>query len=265
MVQQVAQPGLSHTTRHGRNFRCAQSQLGIQRANLVANAQFTEAPETVPHVAADVDAIDAVIRQRIIFRVNLKRGVAGVGVWGKKPAALRAEWSEQFRLDAIRIAEQNVGPPFRPEPGYVHEREARSRREIHVAALRAVDFKRRLEHGRRIIFLHDLNQQAGLAVFLDEPVARGIVAPNSGQPRQHFVEFRRIDRLALEAFHVASDVGGFVRVGAFDFDELRSRNIAALPRFARLLMLLPICIAESKRFEQSRARIRGFVTALHNL
>src|SRR5439155_695254 len=56
VVQQVAQPGLSHTTRHGRNFRCAQSQLGIQRANLVANAQFTEAPETVPYVAADVDA-----------------------------------------------------------------------------------------------------------------------------------------------------------------------------------------------------------------
>ena len=131
--------------------------------------------------------------------------------------------------------------------------------------MRAVHFKRRLEHGRGVIFLHDINEQPCLTVFLDEPIARGIVAPDSGEPRQHFVELLRIDRLALKTFHVASDVGRFMRVGAFDFDELRRGNIAALPRFAYLLMFLPACIVESKRFEQGRSRISGFVTALHDL
>src|SRR5439155_23628428 len=98
--------------------------------------------------------------------------------------------------------------------------------------------------------LYDINEQAGLAVCLDDPIARGIVAPDSGEPRQHFVELLRIDRLALEAFDVASDIRRFVRVGAFDFDELRRGNIAALPRFAYLLMLLPACIVVSKLLEQ---------------
>ena len=74
-----------------------------------------------------------------------------------------------------------------------------------------------------------------------------------------------IDRLALESLHVAGDIRRFVRVSAFDFDESRLGNIAALPRFARLLMLLPIRIVESKRFEQARARMGGFVAALHDL
>ncbi len=183
----------------------------------------------------------------------------------KEPAALRVEWPEQFHLDAIRIAEQQIGAPFRAEPGYVHKGEARAHGEIHVAALRTVHFERRLEHGGCIIFLDDLNQQAGLPVLLDEPVACGIVAAHSGQPRQDFVQFFRFERLALEALYVASDVGGLVRVRSFNLDELRHGNVAAFERSAYPLMLLPIRIVESKRFQQTRARTGGFIAELHDL
>src|SRR5256885_12388798 len=98
VIEEVAQARLPHAAGHGRNFRRAKPQLGIQRANFIANAQFAEAPEAVPHIAANIDAIDAVVRQRIVLRVNRKRGVAGVRVWCKKPAAFRAKRPEQFRL-----------------------------------------------------------------------------------------------------------------------------------------------------------------------
>src|SRR6266403_4170054 len=111
VIEEVAQARLADATRHGGNFRRAQPQLGVQRANFVANAQLAEAPEAVPHVADSIDAIDAIVRQRIVLGINLKRGVAGVGVRRKKPAALGAKRPEQFRLDAVGISEQQISPP----------------------------------------------------------------------------------------------------------------------------------------------------------
>src|SRR5260370_2625037 len=74
--QPVAQMRLPDAAFHGRNFRRPQPQLGIQRANLVANAQFAEASEAVSQVAADIDAINSLIRQRNALSVNLTRAVA---------------------------------------------------------------------------------------------------------------------------------------------------------------------------------------------
>src|SRR5260370_14003901 len=118
VIQEVVQARLPDAACHRRNFRRAKAELGIQRANLVANAQFAEAPEAVTYIAADVDAIDAVVGQRVVLRIDLKRGVAGVGVRREKPAAFRTERPEQFRLDTVGISEQHVGPPFGAEAGY---------------------------------------------------------------------------------------------------------------------------------------------------
>ncbi len=131
--------------------------------------------------------------------------------------------------------------------------------------MRAIHFEGCLEHGRRIIFLDDLNQQPHLAVFFDEPVARGIVTSHTGQPRQHFVQFLGIDGLALKAFYVTSDVDRLVRVCSLDLDELRCGNIAALACLAHLLVRLPIGIVEGKRFEQPRARTCSLIAAQHDL
>src|SRR5437016_8150200 len=118
VIEEVAQARLPHAAGHGGNFRRAKPQPGVQRANFIADAQFAEAPEAVPHVAANIDAIDAIVRQRIVLRVNRKRGVAGVRVRRKKPAALRAKRPEQLRLKTVGIPKQHIGSPFRTEPGY---------------------------------------------------------------------------------------------------------------------------------------------------
>src|SRR4029077_10378446 len=133
-------------------------------------------------IAADIDAIDAVVREGIVLGVNRKGSVAGVGMRSEKPTALSAKWPEQLRLDAISIPDKQIGAPFRAEAGDVHKSEARAHGEIHVAALRAVHFEGGLEHGRRVIFLDDVNEQPGLAVFFDEAVAGRIVAADSGKP-----------------------------------------------------------------------------------
>src|SRR6267154_3063154 len=180
VVEQVTHVGLADAAFHGGNFRRAEAQLVIERADFVANAEFAEAPEGVTEVKADIGAIDAVVRQGIVLGINLKRGVAGVGVRREKPAALGAKRAKQFRLDAIGVADERIGAPFGAEAGDVHEGEARAHGEIDVAALRAVDFEGGLEHGRGVIFLYDLDEQPGLAVFLDKAVASGIVAAHAG-------------------------------------------------------------------------------------
>src|SRR5437667_11319592 len=128
------------------NFRRAEPQLSAQRTNLVTTSQFTEAPKAVTHIAANIDAIDAVIREGVVLGVDLKRGVAGVGTRRKKPAALRAKRPEQFRLDAVSISEQHIGTPFRAEPWHVHKREAPPGGDTSVAPLRIIYFNGRREH-----------------------------------------------------------------------------------------------------------------------
>src|SRR5216684_724627 len=85
VVQEVMQPGLPYPPFYRSNLRCSQSQLCIKRTDLVSHSQLTEAPEAQSQVAPDVDAIDAVIRQRVRLCVDLKRRVAGIGMWRKEP------------------------------------------------------------------------------------------------------------------------------------------------------------------------------------
>ncbi len=53
--------------------------------------------------------------------------------------------------------------------------------------------------------------------------------------------------------------------GPFHLDELRLWNVTPLSCFAHSLMLLPIRIVESKRFQQRRSCLRGLIAALHDL
>src|SRR5260370_22941020 len=53
VVQQVAQPRLPSAAFHREDYSRSPPHLGIQRPNLVANAQFAEAPEAVPHIATN--------------------------------------------------------------------------------------------------------------------------------------------------------------------------------------------------------------------
>src|SRR5215467_16084619 len=99
------QTRLSHAAFDGGNLRRPEPQLIIQRADFVADAQFAESPKAVSDVAADIDAIDAVVRQRVILRVNLKSGVAGVGMRCEKPATVRGERAIEFGLNAIGISQ----------------------------------------------------------------------------------------------------------------------------------------------------------------
>src|SRR5262245_18146596 len=106
------QMALPHAAFDGWNLRGSQPQLGVQRADLIANAQFAEAPETVSDVGADVDAVDAVIRERIVLRVNLKSCVAGVAVRHEKPVTVRSERTIEFSLNAVGVPEKQIGTPF---------------------------------------------------------------------------------------------------------------------------------------------------------
>jgi hypothetical protein len=94
--------------------------------------------------------------------------------------------------------------------------------------LRAIHFKRRLERRRRVIFLYYVDKQPGLTVLLGEPIAGRIVASHSREPRQHIVEFLRVERFAREGFQVTSNVDSLVLAGAFDFDELGRWSVRPL-------------------------------------
>src|SRR5882762_5962958 len=80
-------------------------------------------------------------------------------MWRKKPAALRAERPIEFGLDSVGIPEQQIGPPLRAEAGHIHKCKTRPHRELDIAALRAIHFKGRLEHGGRIAFLDHMDEQ----------------------------------------------------------------------------------------------------------
>src|SRR2546429_1663593 len=111
MVEQVMQMRLPHASFDGGNLGRPQAELGVEGADFISNAQFTEAAEAVPEIPTDVDAVDAVIRQRIVLRIDLKRRVAGVGTRRKKPAAFRREGTIEFSLH--RSEERRVGKECR--------------------------------------------------------------------------------------------------------------------------------------------------------
>src|SRR6266581_3448725 len=191
VVQEVMQPALPHATFYRRNLRCSQAQLCIKRTDLVSHSQLAESPEAQSQVAPDVDAIDAVIRQRVRLCVDLKRRIAGIGMRRKEPPALCLERPVQFGLNPVGVPQQQIGPPFRSEAGHVHERETRARREIHVAALRPVHLKGHLNHWRRVVFLDHLHEQPRPRAFFGKAIPGRVIAAYSGHSRQHLVEFLR--------------------------------------------------------------------------
>src|ERR1700674_678039 len=127
-------------------------------------------------------------------------------MWRKKPAALRAERPIEFGLDSVGIAEQQIGPPLRVEAGHIHKCETSPHRELDVAALRAIHFKGRLEHGGRIAFLDHMDEQPSPAVLFGEPVSGRIIAAHSLEPGQNMIELLRIERLVLKRLEGMRDV-----------------------------------------------------------
>ena len=169
----------------------------------------------------------------------------------KKPAALRPERPIEFGLDSVRIPEQQIGPPLRAEAGHIHKCETRPHREINVAALRAIHFKGRLEHGRRIAFLDHLEEQPGLAVLFGEPVSGRIIAAHSFEPCQNMVELFPVERLVLKRLEVMRDVRRPILTGSLNLDELRHRGLGPFPCRALSEVLLPVGIVESEGREQA--------------
>src|SRR5258706_16255297 len=140
-------------------------------------------------------------------------------MWRKKPAALRAERPIEFGLDSVGIPEQQIGPPLRAEAGHIHKCKTRPHRELDIAALRAIHFKGRLEHGGRIAFLDHMNEQPRPAVLFGETVSGRIVAAQSLEPRQSLVELLRIERPALESNVVGGDLRLPTTIGRLTLEE----------------------------------------------
>src|SRR6266705_3011535 len=264
VVQEVMQPALPHATFYRRNLRCSQTQLCIKRTDLESHSQLAEAPEAQSQVAPDVDAIDAVIRQRVGLCVDLKRRIAGIGMRRKEPPALRLERPVQFGLNPVGVPQQQIGAPFRSKAGHVHERVTRARGEIHIAALRPVHLKGHLNHGRRVIFLDHLHEQPRPRAFFGKAVPGRVIAAYASHPRQHLVEFLGVERSAWKRFQVAANVSRAMLIGSLNVHELWRGDFGPFACRARLEIFLPARIIESECGKQARSFLRRFIAFLHD-
>ena len=231
---------------------------------MVSHSQLAEAPEAQSQVAPDVDAIDAVIRQRVRLCVDLKRRIAGIGMWRKEPPALCLERPVQFGLNPVGVPQQQIGAPFRSKAGHVHERETRARGEIHVAALRPVHLEGHLNHGRRVVFLDHLHEQPRPRAFFGKAVPGRVIAAHSSHPRKDLVESLRVERSAWKRFQVAANVSRSVLIGSLDVHELWRGDIGSFARRTGLEIVLPAGIIKSERGKQARSFLRRFIAFLHD-
>src|SRR5271154_6435118 len=98
--------------------------MGIGIADVVSHAKFGETAESVAQVDTTVFLVEAIQGDRISFIEELESGVAGAHVRRKKPFAERIKRAIEFAGYAVGIAESEVGSPFGPVAGDIHEGQA---------------------------------------------------------------------------------------------------------------------------------------------
>ncbi len=180
MVHEVTQARGAGATVDGWNFGGTETQFGVEAPYVIADANFAESAEAVSEVRADIRAIKSIVSSRIVLGIDLKRRVAGAGVRRNEPLALCAERPIEFAGNSIGIPEQKIGAPFGAESGDIGESQPGAQCELNVARFRAIDFKSRMERGRRkIFFLYD-DQQTLFSVAIHNAVIQGVVSPASG-------------------------------------------------------------------------------------
>src|SRR5208282_2862811 len=119
---------------------------------------------------AGVFLVEAVERDRIIDLEELESGVAGADVGREEPLAQRIKGPVEFGVDAVSIAECEIGSPFGPVAGDVQEGQTPGFSEGHGLALGAVGLEAELKNRGRVALLVDGNNQPRLAVFFLQPI-----------------------------------------------------------------------------------------------
>ena len=104
--------------------------------------------------------------------------------------------------------------------GDVHEGEARAESEGDIVGFRAIHGKGRLHEWGRVGFFVHANEQTILAIFVDHTVGDAVVAAESGEASEIFIELRGLERFAYKSAEEILDVAGIFRADAFDANEL---------------------------------------------
>ena len=170
----------------------------------------------------------------------------------KEPLAGRREWPVEFALYAVGVAKNKIGAPFRPVSGDVEEGQAGGESEIHVVAFRSIHFKTQLQGGRSVeLFVHR-HQQSVLPVLLRDLVSGGIVATDSGQPREQVFQLVRVDRFSSLGLQKALDVFLGQRACALHLHKLRNRDVALPVRLSPVHVLRPGSIIQRISIQQAR-------------
>src|ERR1700726_1750060 len=120
MVHQITHASGTCAAIHRRDFRSTEAQFCAEGSQFIPYAHLAESAESVTEVGPDTCPVKSIVRERIIFRVNLKSGVAGARVRRNEPLALCPEGAVQLGGAPVGFPKKKTPPPLRAESRNVH-------------------------------------------------------------------------------------------------------------------------------------------------